>query len=492
MTAARTHDDRARRIADASRDLQAGFAHHQAGRHDRAEALYRKVLQKVPDHVDALHVLGVIAHQRGRHEHAVQLISRALAGLPGFADGQMNLGNALRAMGRLAEASASYRTAIALKPDLAVARCNLSTLLNMQGAYEEAVENATRAIELMPALVDALVNLGIGLAGQRRFDEAETALRRALALQPDRAQTLSDLGRVLTELTRYDEAVACHRQATALRPDNAMMHFLLATATVYAGDPHDGEAICRHALSLDPKLAIAWTGLGQILRALGRFEEGQACLRHELELDPTLPYADTGLAYTGHQADDEGQLERLHAQLVKPDLPMGIRIDAGFALGKLLDNADRFDEAFPIFATASRFYRQQLIGAGHQFDLAALRRPVDGLIAQCTPALYAAVEGGGNPSQAPGRHGSSTSHRTISSILASLAFCSRRAHHLLPPRSARYHPVMLLPQVRRRDFVGLRPGRLWTPGTGNRAVGGALAARAAAADADDRLRSDGR
>jgi hypothetical protein len=28
MTAARTHVDRARRIADASRDLQAGFAHH--------------------------------------------------------------------------------------------------------------------------------------------------------------------------------------------------------------------------------------------------------------------------------------------------------------------------------------------------------------------------------------------------------------------------------------------------------------------------------
>ena len=42
-----------------------------------------------------------------------------------------------------------------------------------------------------------------------------------------------------------------------------------------------------------------------------------------------MPYADTGLAFIGHQADDEAQLERLHAHLVRPDLPVGIRIDAG-------------------------------------------------------------------------------------------------------------------------------------------------------------------
>jgi tetratricopeptide (TPR) repeat protein len=313
----------------------------------------------------------------------------------------MNLGSALQAMGRLSEASASYRTAIALKPDLALAHYNLSTLLNAQGAYAEAVDSATRAIELMPTLIDAYVHVSVGLTGQRRFAEAECTLRRALALQPGRPETLSELGRVLTELTRYDEAVACHRRAIALRPDNAMMHYLLGSATVYAGDPHSGEAIFRHALALNPKLAIAWTGLGQVLRVLGQFEKAQVCFRRALELDSTLPYADTGLAFIGHQADDEAQLERLHAHLVRPDLPVGIRIDAGFALGKLLDNADRFDEAFPCFTTANALHRRQLIAAGQGFDLAALRQQVDGLIAQCTPGLYAAVEGSGNPSQMP-------------------------------------------------------------------------------------------
>ena len=108
-----------RRQADILRDFQAAFAHDQAGRRDRAEALYRKVLQKAPDHVDAMHLLGVIAHERGRHKRAIQLIERAIAILPDFPAAHLNLGNALRAAGRRADAAESYRRALALDPDYA-------------------------------------------------------------------------------------------------------------------------------------------------------------------------------------------------------------------------------------------------------------------------------------------------------------------------------------------------------------------------------------
>ena len=45
--------------------------HHQCGRVQAAEPIYRQILAIQPDHADAIHLLGVIAHQAGKHELAV-------------------------------------------------------------------------------------------------------------------------------------------------------------------------------------------------------------------------------------------------------------------------------------------------------------------------------------------------------------------------------------------------------------------------------------
>src|SRR6516162_4354363 len=106
MTSANDRQD-PRRASEVFRDFQTAYAHDRAGQRDRAEALYRKVLQKAPDHADALHLLGLIAHERGRHQRAIRLIEQALAILPDFAAAHVNLGNALRAAGRRKEAAES-------------------------------------------------------------------------------------------------------------------------------------------------------------------------------------------------------------------------------------------------------------------------------------------------------------------------------------------------------------------------------------------------
>jgi len=46
--------------------LAAGLQRHQAGRLAEAEAHYRRILDIVPGHADALHLLGGLAYQTGR------------------------------------------------------------------------------------------------------------------------------------------------------------------------------------------------------------------------------------------------------------------------------------------------------------------------------------------------------------------------------------------------------------------------------------------
>src|SRR6267154_874973 len=58
--------------------FQQGLRHHQQGRLQQAEAIYRQVLAEDPTHADNLHLLGVLAHQTGRSERAVAYIGQAI------------------------------------------------------------------------------------------------------------------------------------------------------------------------------------------------------------------------------------------------------------------------------------------------------------------------------------------------------------------------------------------------------------------------------
>ena len=86
--------------------------HHQAGRVPQAEQLYRQILQVDPQHVGALHLLGLLAHQVGRGDLAIEYISQALRLKPEFAEAHSDLGMAFAKQGKLTEAVASYQQAL--------------------------------------------------------------------------------------------------------------------------------------------------------------------------------------------------------------------------------------------------------------------------------------------------------------------------------------------------------------------------------------------
>ena len=383
------------------RTVRAGFAHHRAGRLERAEALYRSVLQKDPDDANALHLLGVIAYQQDDAGAALRLIERALPRLPELADLHLNYGNALRAVGRLPEAVAAYRRALALKPDYGMAHNNLAAALNDQEEFAAGLASAERAAALIPEFFGVYVNRAAALMGLERFGEAEAPLRCALELDPTCAQTHCDLGWVLARLGRHDEAIARLNRAAALDPDDATPLFALGATLNSKKDLAGSEAALRRAVALAPKYAAAWHELGSVLRSLGRFEEAVACFRRALELDPDQPEVYRSLAVTGWEGVEESQLRRLEEIAESSEIAVTDRISAGFALGTLLDTAGHYDEAFARFAEANARHRRRRAEAGEVFDIGALRREVDELIERATPEFFSAVASWNHPSQLP-------------------------------------------------------------------------------------------
>ncbi|HKM70767.1 MAG TPA: tetratricopeptide repeat protein [Stellaceae bacterium] len=339
-----------RRVAGGiTRTVNAGFAHHQAGRLERAEALYRKVLAKDSEHAEALHLLGVIAYQNGKFGTAIALIERALPALHDLPEAHLNLGNALREVGRFAEAADSYRRSIALEPDYGMAHSNLARALHDQGLFAAGLESSRRAIELIPDFPGAHLNCAAALMGLERFAEAEAPLRRLLDLTPERAETHNDLGRVLATLNRFDEAGLSYRRAVAFKPDYPEAHFNLGSALQAQGRLDEAVKSYRLAIALKPDYPEAHFNLGRALHAQDRLDEAIKRYRRALAMKPDYPEAHmnlgTALGQQYRLADALASFRR--ALVLNPDLA-----EAHYNLGIALKLEEKLREAIDSFGRA--------------------------------------------------------------------------------------------------------------------------------------------
>ena len=162
-----------------------------------AEKLYKEILNRNPDHVNAYNNLGIILLQSGK----------------------------------LQKAKSCYKKAIELKPDYVKAYNNLGVILQELSRFDEAIASYKKAIELKPDYVDAHNNLGNTLKKLGRFDETIASYKKAIELKPDYVKAHYNLGVILQELSRFDEAIASYKKAIEFKPDYVEAKHLLAALT---------------------------------------------------------------------------------------------------------------------------------------------------------------------------------------------------------------------------------------------------------------------
>jgi predicted TPR repeat methyltransferase len=211
----------------------------QQNKDDEAMRLLQSVLARQPNHVDALHFLGVAEHRRGRSEQGLALLDQAIASVPDHPDLHSNRGNLLKALGRLEQAEAAYSRALDLEPLHVNALSNLGTILQEQGQLERAVELLSCAVELEPNHFEAQRSLGIALRRTKRWDAAIVAFENALRLRPGDGDTCLKLGTSYYAVGQVEKASAVYRRWIEHDPLHPMPRHLLAGCT--------GEAVPTRA-----------------------------------------------------------------------------------------------------------------------------------------------------------------------------------------------------------------------------------------------------
>lgn len=269
---------------------------HRSGDLDGAEAVYRAILDRDPDHPDALHLLGLIAQARGDLEHALELVERAVARAGDQPELTTNLGNILLAMGRHGPAKACYERALERDPNFALAYRNLGTALHGQGQPMTAIGYYRIAVSLAPDDAQLHFNLASAYHQLGRQPLALEHYQRAIALRPGYADAYFNLGNLLRELRRYDAAAGCYEQLIALQPDHAEAHNYMGQVLVQKRELDSALRYYEKALALRPSFAGTYNNYGNALRALKRFDEALAAYHRALELMPEFPEAHHNMA----------------------------------------------------------------------------------------------------------------------------------------------------------------------------------------------------
>jgi predicted TPR repeat methyltransferase len=236
--------------------LSGAMEHHRAGRLRKAALIYREILDRQPEHSEALHLLGVVRHQVGEHADALALIDQSL-GIQPTAAALNNKGEVLRALQRFDEALDCYRNALRLQTEFADAFRNMGFVFKDQGFLGQAEAQFREGIGRFPCHAGSYLSLGMILCEQNRSDEALAIYDEGIAQIPADLALISAKGLALKGSGKLDQAIAHYEQAISLFPQVSWLHHNLALVFDEQGDYTRAATCFEHELRLDPSAESA-------------------------------------------------------------------------------------------------------------------------------------------------------------------------------------------------------------------------------------------
>lgn len=301
--------------------LPAAVAAYRESRHNDAQTLCRQILKDLPNHFDALHLLGTSEVDCGRFEDAAATLTRAISLDPRNAEAQSNLGMALSKLGRYAQARACQERAVALRPNFPTALTNLGNTLMQLRQFEAAITAHDRAIALKPDYADAHCNRGMVLLLQKRNEEADQSFDRALSLNPRLLPAQLGKGLVNLALRNYDLALSHMNAALAACPTAAGVLAQRGKLFMEMAEFDKAEADFDAALTNDPRNEAAQCGKIHIGLLRGEVTQAISLCHRVLELNPNSEVALSMLggcfAHLGDPVTGIAHFDR--ALAIKPD-----------------------------------------------------------------------------------------------------------------------------------------------------------------------------
>lgn len=262
------------------------FEKQQNGKIDEAVALFNQILEKFPNHADALHGLGIACAQKKQFNQAISYLKQAVQQAPSVPGFHNNLANAYKLSGQLNLAQVHYLEALRLKSPYSEANNNLGNVYYLQGLYSQAAEQFKKALRINPALWDAHFNLANCYLRQDLFLEAKPHFEEVLKYRPDHLGAINNLGIINCILKQFDKAIPLLETVMAREPSNVESLFHLGIAHASTNQLEKAKQNYIQVLTLNDKHGQAHHNLATLYLHLNDKENALKHYEKAYQLNP--------------------------------------------------------------------------------------------------------------------------------------------------------------------------------------------------------------
>jgi predicted O-linked N-acetylglucosamine transferase (SPINDLY family) len=314
-----------------------------AGQLDRAEQIYRAILDAQPRHAGANHCIGMLQVHSKRPADGLPYLFAALQTNPEVPDYWLGYLEALLLAGQIASAN----TALALARQHGLTGAEVEEFaqrlanqppagLKSLGAarssdaadrvFAPPPTHTTKKARTEQRREDRLVKRQEdeieGFLKRGRFDKALTLAQSMTKDFPECGVGWKVLGALLWAKDNFADAVAAMETSVRLLPEDAEAHTNLGAALLKVERFTEAEAWLRIAVQIDPEFVSAHLHLGNLCQLQGRYAEAEASLRCAtavqsggIDLDRDMRYSGLLFVLSHNPAVDANTLFAEHCRV---------------------------------------------------------------------------------------------------------------------------------------------------------------------------------
>jgi len=387
---------------------------------DRSPALAlrqaQEILGAVPNHPEALLILGIAHRRNGDPQAAATILADLAQAQPKSARTHYELGLAHAALGDDTAAIAALRRSVAINPAITAAWRTLGDMLTLAGNTEEAdaayashIRSAVNDPALMRA-ADALCAGNLPVAerllrdrlklaptdvaairmlaetGTRlgRYADAEKLLARALELAPSFTAARHNYAIVLFRQHKAAEAIPHIERLLAQDPRDVSYRNLLAACLATIGEYARSIELYEGVLNQQSKQPKIWLSYGHALKTAGRRPESVGAYRNSIALAPSMGEAWWSLANLKNEPFSAADVNAMRGQLQDTRLAVEDRFHLHYALGRALEEAGAYADSFAHYAEGAKLRRGEITYSAYETS-AQVRRAIEFFTAEfCT------------------------------------------------------------------------------------------------------------
>ncbi len=161
-------------------ELYKGIRHVKAGRLRLAEDVYKNILKKDKNNIDALRLFGLLAFKLKKYDIAEQLFIKVLKINPSFALAWDNLAKLYRIQNKLSKSIPAFKNLIKLDPNNFEALVSLGTVYIKLSKYKDGIDLYKKALVINPENARVHLSMGHALKTLGNREDCERAYQNAI------------------------------------------------------------------------------------------------------------------------------------------------------------------------------------------------------------------------------------------------------------------------------------------------------------------------